>query len=110
MTFHRRRSPDLAFRTFASNPPNDITPAQVRDYLAGHPEVTAVRLSGGWMKRPQAVQDQWQKLNDELWETGLDVYFTFGGTCTWEAGFSDGSAPGPARRSITPILTAAAPL
>jgi len=111
MTFEQRRSPNLAFRTFAPNPPTDITPAQVREYLAEHPEVKVVRLSGGWMKRPKAVQDEWRKLDDELWEAGIDVYFTFGGTCTWEAGFSDGKAlPGPARRPVAPNVTAAAPL
>lgn len=110
MTFERRRSPFLAFRAFAPNPPTDITPAQVRDYLAEHPEIKAVRLSGGWMKRPKAVQDEWRKLDDELWKAGIDVYFTIGGTCTWEAGFSDGKAPGPARRALAPTVTAAAPL
>ncbi|MCH8987933.1 MAG: transposase [Chloroflexi bacterium] len=110
MTFERRRSPFLAFRAFAPNPPHDITPAQVREYLAEHPEVKAVRLSGGWMKRPKAVQDEWRKLDYELCEAGIDVYFTIGGTCTWEAGFSDGEAPGPARRPFAPTVTAAAPL
>ena len=110
MTYELRRSPELAFQCFAPKPPADITPDQVRAYLAEHPEFKVVQLSSGWMKRPKAVQDPWRKLDDDLWEAGIEVSFTPGGTCTWEAGFSDGKPPGPARRFIAPTLTAAAPL
>ena len=68
MTFERRRSPDLAFHCYAPNAPNDITPAQVRNYLAEHPVVKVVRLSGGWMNRPKTVQGEWRNLDDELYE------------------------------------------
>ena len=110
MTFERRRSPTLAFHCYAPDAPNDITSSQVRDFLAVHPEFKVVRLSGGLMNRPTPVQDEWRKLDDELCEAGLDVYFTVGGTCTWEAGFSDGKPPGPARRPFAPTLAAATPL
>lgn len=61
------------------------------------------------MQRPKAVQDEWRNLNYELSEAGIDVYFGFGGTCTWEAGFSDGKPPGMARRPFAATLAAAAP-
>ena len=62
------------------------------------------------MQRPKVVQDEWRKLDDDLSEAGIDVYFALGGTCSWEAGFSDGKPPGPARRLFLPALAAAAPV
>ena len=108
MTFEKRRSPFLAFQCYAPNPPNDITPSQVQNYVAENNDVKVVQLSGGWMDRPKAGQDNWRQLDADLSEAGIDVYFGFGGTCTWEAGFSDGRPPGVARRPFTSALGAGA--
>ncbi|MDA1128993.1 MAG: hypothetical protein O2913_09875 [Chloroflexi bacterium] len=110
MTFERRRSPFLPFLAFAPDRHKDITPSQVRCYVTEHRWVKVVRLSGALLKRDKAVQDEWRKLDYDLCEAGIDVYFTFGGTGACEAKFSDGKAPGQARRPYVPPLAAAAPL
>ena len=75
----------VSWRVPAPSPPDNVTPDQVREYVAVHPGARAVELSGAFLnRRPGHSVEDWRKLHGELEEAGISVYFVPGGACTRE--------------------------
>ena len=92
--FEVRNGPFLPCRVMSSpTRPGDVTPGLVRGYLADHPDVSAVGLSGAFLeRRPGSDVAEWRQLDQDLEAAGIPVYFTQGGTASWEAKFFVASA------------------
>ena len=53
--------------------------------MAVHPDARAVELSGAFLnRRPGHTVEDWWRLDGELENAGISVYFVPGGSCTWE--------------------------
>ena len=80
----------------APSPPEDVTPDQVRGFLTGNTEARAVELSAAFLtRRPGSDVGAWRRLDQELEEAGIDVYFAPGGATSWEIKVSTGAGPAP---------------
>ena len=92
--FEVRNSPFLPCRVMSSpTRPGDVTPGLVREHLADHPDVSAVGLSGAFLQRRSGSDvAEWRQLDQDLEAAGIPVYFTRGGTASWEAKFFVASA------------------
>ena len=87
--------------------PGDLTPDLVREYVAAHPGIGAVELSGAFLRRrPGSDPDTWRRLDQELGDLGIEVFFGPGGCATWEARFSVGANTTPK----TPLVGAQKPV
>ena len=53
--FEQRRSPFLPWHILAPSPPQDVTPDQVRQYIASRPETTTVELSSVFCRGARAA-------------------------------------------------------
>ena len=84
--FEVRNSPFLPCRVMSSpTRPGDVTPDQVREHLAEHPDACAVALSAAFLqRRPGSDVAEWRRLDQDLEAAGIPVYFTQGGTASWE--------------------------
>ena len=83
--FQARRPAFLPWRTVAPSPPRDVMPDQVREAVASRPEASALELSTAFLhRRPGSDVEAWRRLDRELEESGIDVYFVRGGTASWE--------------------------
>ncbi len=76
----------LSWRVVAPSPPDDVTPGQVRQAVAGSSDtVSAVELSAAFLSRRTGSDvGEWRRLDQELEATGIDVYFAPGGCASWE--------------------------
>ena len=85
--FEVRKPPGLPYRILLSSdvPHQDVTPDQVREYVAAHPEAQAVTLSAAFLSRRGPDPADWRLLDQELEDAGVEVYFVLGGTASWEA-------------------------
>ena len=88
------------WRVVAPSPPEDVTPDQVRQAVAGFSDtVSAVELSAAFLyRRTGSDVGEWRRLDQELEAAGIDVYFAPGGAASWEIKVS--VAIGPASPSI----------
>ena len=84
--FESRVGPSLPWYVVAPSPPDDVTPDQVFQCVAGLAEkVTAVELSAAFLtRRPGSDVGAWRQLDQELETAGIEVYFVPGGTASWE--------------------------
>ena len=83
--FEVRTGPFLPWRVSAPAPPDDVTPDQVRRFVAEHPDARAVELSAAFLRhRPGSGLVEWERLDRELEDAGIPVYFAPGGATTWE--------------------------
>ena len=84
--FEVRNSPFLPCRVMSSaTRPGDVTPDQVRKRLTDHPEACGVALSAAFLqRRPGSDVAEWRQLDQDLEAAGIPVYFTQGGTASWE--------------------------
>ena len=103
--FDVRNSPFLPCRVMSSpTRPGDVTPGLVRKHLADHPEACGVALSAAFLqRRPGSDVAEWRQLDQDLEAAGIPVYFTQGGTASWEVKLfvapaipSGGPRPAPA--------------
>ena len=84
--FEVRNSPFLPCQTMSSpTRPGDVTPGLVRQHLADHPDACGVALSAAFLqRRPGSDLAEWRQLDQDLEAAGIPVYFTQGGTASWE--------------------------
>ena len=75
----------LSWSVLAPSPPDDVTPDQVRQAVAGSPGAVAVELSAAFLhRRPGSDVGDWRRLDQELESEGIAVYFAPGGAASWE--------------------------
>ena len=84
--FEVRNSPFLPCRVMSSpTRPGDVAPDLVREHLADHPDACGVALSAAFLqRRPGSDVAEWRQLDQDLEAAGIPVYFTQGGTASWE--------------------------
>ena len=84
--FEVRNTPFLPCRVMSSpTRPGDVTPNLVREHLADHPDACGVALSAAFLqRRPGSDVAGWRQLDQDLEAAGIPVYFTQGGTASWE--------------------------